>query len=307
MLKGAEGCFFLLAICILNISNVHAHVVCNFRGRLGNQLFQAAAAIALAEDNHCGLYFPDFEKFDCPTEDLGLNQLRENYQHILWKIPRLQEKVTPSYVYVEPDFQYHPIPYQGETEIVGFFISEKHFRKYKDLIIDLFSPTPEIESALLEKFDKIIRHPQSVGIHVRTGYLEYKLNNFDEHFYKNFLAPDLEYFKKAIEMFDKNTLFVIFSDHIDWCKENFSCLGRNFVFIENQSYIYDFYLLSKCKHIILANSTFSWWAAYLNKNPDKKIIYRRPFWIFDLDVSCPGWIEVPMSSLPPIPHFKGDP
>ncbi len=299
---------FFLFFLILNQS-AHAHVVCCFRGRLGNQLFQAAAAVALAEENNCGVYFPDFEKFDSPTEDFGLRQLKENYAYIFHKIPHLKEEAIPSYLYTEPDFTYRPIPYQAHTEISGYFISERHFRKHRDLIVDLFSPSDEIMKILQERFIDIIQHPQSVGIHVRTGYLEYALNDFDNNFYLTFLPPDMEYFKKAIDLFDKESLFVVFSDHIEWCKEQFSQLNKNFIFVENQEYIYDFYLLSKCKHTILANSTFSWWAAYLNQNPDKKVIYRQPFWSIDpdnlIDISCPGWTALPMKDHPQIPHFKG--
>lgn len=295
--------FLWTALLLLCIESVHAHVVCTFRGRLGNQLFQAAAALSLAQEHDCAVYFPDFERLDEPTEDYGLQQLKTNYKYIFSKIPKLQEKVVPSFIYTEPDFFYHPIDYQEDTEIIGYFISEKHFKKHKDLIVDLFSPSSEIEQVLIEKFDSIIHHPNSVGIHVRTGFLEYALNGFDETFYKAFLAPDLAFFEKAIEMFDEDALFVVFSDHIDWCKEHFSHLNRNFVFIEEQEYIYDFYLLSKCRHAIFANSTFSWWAAYLNKNPNKRILCRKPFWICDLDVACPGWTEIEMPDLPPPPHF----
>ena len=295
---------FLFSLII--IQSLYAHVVCSFRGRLGNQLFQAAAAIALAEEMHCGIYFPDFEKLDQLPDDHEFKQLKENYQHIFWKIPRLREKIVPTFIYNESSFEYHPIPYQGDTEIVGFFVSEKYFQNYKNQILNLFSPSLEIELMLSEKFSEILQHPQSVGVHVRTGFFEYQTNNFDKSFYQKFLAPDLEFLKKAIELFDENALFVVFSDHIDWCKENLPQLNRNFVFIENQYYLHDFYLLSKCKHTIFANSTFSWWAAYLNKNPEKKVICRKPFFIFDLDVACSEWIQIPMENIPPIPNFKGN-
>lgn len=298
--------FCILLAVFLVSSDVYAHVVCRFRGRLGNQLFQAAAAIALAEENQCGIYFPDFDELELFTEDYGLKQLKDNYRYIFNRLPCLREKVIPSYTYQEPDFDYHPIPYQGDTEIVGYFVSEKFFRKYKNKIIDCFSPSSDIEEKLLEKYEAIIHHPQTVGIHIRTGYLEYTLNHCDESFYKNFLAPDVEFFQKALELFDEKALIVVFSDHIGWCKKNLSSLNREMIFIENQDYIHDFYLLSKCKHAIIANSTFAWWAAYLNKNPEKKVICRKPFFAFDLDICCPEWIELPIKTLPSTPQFNGD-
>jgi hypothetical protein len=295
------GMFFLLQ------SSVQADVICHFRGRLGNQLFQTAAALALSKEQGCSIYFPDFEKLEEPTEDYGLNQLKYNYHHIFHRLPRIREKITPSYIYSEPDLAFHPIPYQPHTEIVGYFLSENFFRNYREEIIDLFSPSNEVEEYLNGRFHDIITHSKTVAIHVRTGYLEYSLNDFNPHVYDNYLPPDKDFIRQGIELFEEDALFVVFSDHIGWCKENFSDIPRQFVFIEENDYIYDFYLLSKCKHAIIANSSFSWWGAYLNRNPNKKIVCRMPFWGYgeesNRDILCEDWIAIPMTKAPPIPQF----
>jgi hypothetical protein len=290
---------------------MYSHVVVHFGGRLGNQLFQAAAAIALAKENQCEVYFPDFERLDLPTEDYGLEQLKQNHRYIFSRIPSLKAKINPSYLYREPDFAYHEIPYQPDTEIAGYFLSEKYFLKHQAYILDLFSPSEDIEQHLEDRFGNIIHHPKTVGIHIRTGYLEYKLNDYNSKFYDAYLPPDMSFFKKAIEMFDDDSLFVVFSDHIPWCKQQFSSINKQIIFVENQEYIYDFYLLSKCKHAILANSSFGWWAAYLNRNPTKQVICRTPFWTCDAsglkDIVCSGWTTINMKKKPPIPNFTGDP
>src|SRR5438105_3839299 len=113
--------FFLFFVACQNL--IYGDVVVHFGGRLGNQLFQAAAAIALAEENQCGIYFPDFEQLNCSTEDHGLNQLKQNYKYIFSRIPRIQPKVVSDYLYIEPDFSYHPVPYKAHTEIKGLFCS----------------------------------------------------------------------------------------------------------------------------------------------------------------------------------------
>ena len=279
----------------------------HFRGRLGNQLFQAAAAVAFAQENRCEIYFPDFERLHLNTDDYGLKQLKRNYEMIFCRIPSLKTKLEPTFLYEEPDFSYHAIPYHPPMELVGYFLSEKYFSKYREFIVELFSPTKEIEHYLEMHFEHILKHPKTVGIHVRTGYLEYSLNNFNPDFYKNYLPPDMEFFKQAMSFFEEDALFVVFSDHIEWCKQNFRGFNKNVIFIEEQDYFYDFYLLSKCKHAIFANSSFSWWAAYLNTNPEKKIICRMPFWLYgetsNQDIIPSDWVSLYMPELPKVPDF----
>jgi len=80
----------------------------------------------------------------------------------------------------------------------------------------------------------------------------------------------IEYYKNALNLIgDYDNLF-IFSDDIDWCKSNLNF--KNMIFRENNSEIEDLFLMSYCKNNIIANSTFSWWAAWLNDNKDKKVI-----------------------------------
>lgn len=307
MTYGLKFFSFFLLQTILCTDIICADIVVHFRGRLGNQLFQAAAAIALAQENQCGIYFPDFERLHLDTEDYGLRQLKRNYETIFYRIPSSKKKIEPTFIYEELDFSYSPIPYSSHMEMIGYFLSEKHFSKYRDLILELFSPTKEIEEYLETHFKEILQHPKTIGVHVRTGYLEYSLNHFDPKFYENYLAPDMKFFKEAMNLFEEDSLFVIFSDHINWCKQHFVGIAKNIIFIEEQDYFYDFYLLSKCKHAIFANSSFSWWAAYLNPNPEKKVVCRMPFWLYgessNQDIIPSDWYSFYMSNSPPVPDF----
>ena len=78
----------------------------------------------------------------------------------------------------------------------------------------------------------------------------------------------MEYYSQAMKHFP-DTNFIVFSDDIQWCKENFK--GEEFTFIEEDDYI-ELYLMSMCRHNIIANSSFSWWGSYLNQNEDKIVI-----------------------------------
>ena len=121
----------------------------------------------------------------------------------------------------------------------------------------------------------------------------------------------MEFFRRAIESFDEDSLFVVCSDRPDWCKKNFQVFNRKFIFVENQEFIYDFFLLTKCKDLIIAASTFGWWAAYLNENPEKKVLYRNPFLSANMDqinnihFKVPEWTAIDMPpAWPPIPIFE---
>ncbi len=291
---------------ILCMSSLSATVIARLQGQLGNQLFQIAAAVALAQDHDCPVYFPDFEDVLAGHQrECGINQ---NYDQLFHKIPELVSyaRAVPHCYYDEPDFAYHPIPYSPHIAINGYFQSEKHFSKHRDLILKLFAPPQEIEDALQKEFSGIIEHPNTVGIHVRTFCKDFKSYNYNYGFYQAFLPPDMDYYQQAMEMFDPQSLFVIFSDNIAWCKQQFSGLAKNCVFIEGSDYLHDFYLLSKCKDIITGSSTFSWWAAYLNPNPKKKVICRQPFLQNNKDdpkdIVCEGWIPIhrPHPAPPPI-------
>ena len=103
---------------------------------------------------------------------------------------------------------------------------------------------------------------------------------------------------KAIKQMPKDSLFLIFSDDIAWCKANFPDLPEKFVFIEGNADHEDLLLMSHCKNNIICNSTFSWWAAWLNSNPEKKVIapskwFGPAFENYNTDdLYCDGWIKI---------------
>lgn len=113
-----------------------------------------------------------------------------------------------------------------------------------------------------------IKNTESISIHIRRGdYINIK-KNFDrfgvcsKHYYES----SIQYISKLCE----NPIFYIFSDDINWAKENF--IGSQYCFVYGNLPSEDMYLMSQCKHNIIANSTFSWWGAWLNNKKDKTII-----------------------------------
>lgn len=133
---------------------------------------------------------------------------------------------------------------------------EKYFSKYADEIKKLYGTG--------------IGYVEQVGIHVRRGknpFIPSEPNYNENPFHFNIC--DTDYYERAIAMFPGEK-FVVFSDDPEYCKERFK--GDNFQIMERGDDIEDFNLLASCKHLIIANSSFSWWAAYLCPNESKKIV-----------------------------------
>ncbi len=239
-----------------------AFVIGRLIGQLGNQFFIIAATTSLALSQGATPIFPDFLTPSDPK--FGLEK---NYEKIFFDLKATPPSEPVAYYYIEPTFTYSPISYHKNMEMRGWFQSEKYFLPHKKEILDLFAPSLEIMGYLRNKYAHIIDHPNTVSIHVRS-YLK------EDPMQKVYISydTDMDYYKRAMERFPDDALFVLFSPDIEQCKAMFGNLGKNICFIEGEKDYHDLYLMSMCKHNIICNSTFSWWAAYLNLNPNKEVI-----------------------------------
>lgn len=227
----------------------------HLQGGLGNQMFQIAAAHALALRNGTESCF---DLAGCYTPLQG-NPSTKYKNNILSKIT--QANITYHRdVYYEPNFCYNELPNKKSLIISGYFQSEKYFNDYKKEIIDLFdlSPSPNVSDYLFGFVN--MKYP-TTAVHVRRG--DY-LKNPDFH-----PVCSVEYYKKAMNDIGKSN-FIFVSDDMEWVKENFK--DANIWYSNFTDEISDFKLMSLCDNNIISNSSFSWWAAYLNKNESKKVI-----------------------------------
>jgi hypothetical protein len=229
-------------------------ITCFLQGGLGNQLFQIATTTALALRNN------DFACFDIDGHRIGLQgRNASNYKTNIYR-NLLDHKLDTDIIFNQNGHHYEEIPYQENLKLIGYFQSEKYFEDYKEYILKLFEPTEEILQYINEKYGDIL-NKNTCSINVRHGdYLR-----FPNHH----PICSMEYYETAISHFN-GTTFLVFSDNINWCKNNF--IGDNFIFIEGEKDYVDLYLISMCKNNIIANSSFSWWGSWLNKNENKKII-----------------------------------
>lgn len=215
---------------------------------LGNGLFQISSTIGLALSNNDTAVFPywRFSKY-------FKNNINEDDVSNF--------KITKEYY--EPHFHYREIPYMKGMNLNGYFQSEKYFYNHREFIKKIFTLKDEYEVELKNKWKNVLKN--SVSIHVRrTDYIK------NESIGGIIVCPKLDYFEnslKYIEKYKKIENILVFSDDIKWCKENFN--DSRIIFIENQTEIFDMFLMSFCENNITQNSTFSWWGSWLNNNTNK--------------------------------------
>jgi len=236
-------------------------VVGKLQYELGNQMFQVAATAAVALDHGYEAYFPDL--INCPWWGIP-----DNYRYVFWRLNPSQPQGDIEYIYHENGAKI-PIPARPNMQMEGYFQSEEYFAHRKEEILRLFAPSAEIMDYLELKYAEILAHPNTVAIHVRTYIKDYGHVPTREEMHA---FPGIKYYEKAVRFFPEDSLFVLCSDRIDWCRAHLSHIAKNLIFIEGNHHVYDLYLMSLCKHNITGHSTFSWWAAYLNRNPEKIVI-----------------------------------
>lgn len=174
----------------------------------------------------------------------------------------------------------------------GYWQSEKYFKDIEEIIKEVFIFPKLEDKANLDILD-IIQKTESVSIHIRRG-------DYVGNIGQGGLAP-LEYYQKAVEHIKnkvKNPYFFIFSNDIEWCQENIKLENSYYIDWNTGENSYkDMQLMSLCKHNIIPNSTFSWWGAWLNKNPNKIVIAPEKWFnecsnINDLGIVPEKWIKI---------------
>ena len=256
-------------------------VSCYLMGGLGNYLFQIATGYSKSLDMG--------EEFVVnPNNVQVVHKPLTIYTNNILKNLVFDNNFNVGKIYNEQHFHYSPIPdFMLSTTLYGYFQSEKYFKHNRNKILEFFICDNVINN-IHEKYKKDLGN-STCSIHVRRGdYL-----NLPEHH----PTQDMEYYKEAISIIGADKTFFIFSDDIKWCKENFKFL-ENVVYCENNEDYEDLYLMSLCDDNIIANSSFSWWGAWLNKNDNKKVISPKK-WFGSLksnfitdDIYCEKWVII---------------
>lgn len=233
--------------------NVYIQLV----GGIGNQLFQVAAAYAYARTHH------KFLVIDQSKWVAGQGKNPDTYKNNLFKNFKYSNYHAGEVTHIhEKRFNYDPLPYHdGHVCLHGYFQSIKYFEPYIEELKEIINLDGYgcVDYSWLER-------PKNVAVHIRRGdYMNLK------HIH---LVCGTEYFTNNIKKFPNHQINV-FTDSIDYVKQEFSDLDINI--IDTKSEIQDFQLMSIHDNMICSNSSFSWWASFLNNKKQQIIVPDRWF------------------------------
>lgn len=266
-------------------------IVVRLMGGLGNQLFQYAAAKHLSVLNNAELYF-DTSFFNTKTEDTTPRKFELDVFNIKYKLATdemlnhfhgcefnstelvltklLSFGKFKKYKFNEYGFDEHFLDLKGNYYVRGFFQSEKYFSSIKSIIREELIIDQEHLPADVPLVNQIKNTANAVSIHIRRGDYIRNLTSMDAH---GICSKD--YYVKSIkllrEKLGEDLHFYIFTDDPTWVRNEMNWAIDSTI-VSDKKPIEDFYLMSLCNHNIIANSTFSWWAAWLNENENKSII-----------------------------------
>jgi len=247
-------------------------------GGLGNQLFQITTVLAYSWKYSL---IPIFEKIkESPSRVRG----RPTYWDTIFQNLSVSKHLPYRLViFREKDATYHKIPRPDLIEnfvfsngilLDGFFQSAKYFHEFRERLLScIFIIKSSEKEFLKKKYPEIFNEEKiTVSVHIRRDdnvshpWPEFFPNLWDTDYYEKSIAYFLDKFSS------ENLRFVVISDDPSWSKE---FMKKKFIMLKpifphEKDYL-DLYLMSSCKHNIISNSSFSWWASYLNKNPEKII------------------------------------
>jgi hypothetical protein len=272
-------------------------IISRLNGGLGNQLFQYAMGRRTAHGTGLPLKL-DIEKFkDCGLRNYRLDHFNINASiatredklrlHILRRkdpialLNAILDKFRPIHrqrVIREPTFRFNPklLNIAGPTYLDGDWQSPRYFEDIGSILrqeITLKTPLGKKDQSV-EK--EILAAPDSVSVHIRRGDLVSDPKTNQMHG-----TIGLDYYSESLRQMNEklsSPIFFLFSDEPAWAIENLPAVNLDIRHIghngPDKDYA-DLHLMSQCRHHVLANSTFSWWAAWLAKDPDKIVIYPR--------------------------------
>lgn len=290
-------------------------IITRLNGGLGNQMFQYAAGRCLAhslntelkldisrfrQDSLRGYELSAFSITGTIAAEEDLNRVRHPLPWMLIHPAQalkslIRQNSTIQYV-KEKQFQFDPAFFDLPDNIYleGYWQSEKYFKRIEPLIRQEFRLHVG-PGAQVQELSERIREGNAISIHIRRGdYVNNPSTNATHG------VCSVGYYHQAVERISRQVgdlRFWIFSDDPAWVKENITLDYPYYCIPDHHLKNYeDMYLMSCCKHHIIANSSFSWWGAYLGSNPGKIIIAPKN-WFKKTDISTTdllpeSWIQL---------------
>jgi len=298
-------------------------IVVRLMGGLGNQMFQYAAGLRLAYRHQAELKLDlSFLMDRTPRKNFA----QRNFDLVVFNFPilraspkeirqfrslrpsgsknflrRFANKLTRRHYYFEHDLVYDPsvLELPDETYLEGYFQNESYFSDIEQMVRQRFRLVPD-ESKLpgtTRRLADEIRADDAVCLHVRRT--DYVTNPSTNRYHG---VCSLDYYERGLTKLQSLAVsgrIFVFSDDEAWCRENFRDTSQ-FQIVGNEHAgpraSTHLWLMTLCRHFLIPNSSFSWWAAWLSENPGK-IVLRPSQWLqapelFDVDICPPPWIKI---------------
>ncbi len=266
---------------MFEIGKLVIHMICvQLKGGLGNQLYQYACGRALSNRIGTELILDisillrhnkkitsrnfGLDWFDFQAKIAGPFTISPA---VFKYIPSLSGIITPFKLYVERSDKYDSgiFSVSDNTYLLGYWQSYKYFNKISAELIKDFGPRISMsEGSLFVDANILSDSEQSVAVHIRRGdYVSLaSASNYHGVLAMSYYHSAVNYIRGTV----RSPKFFVFSDDIEWCKSNLNLNTNEVVFSQNSTNVgawEDLHLMSHCRHIIMANSSFSWWAAWL--------------------------------------------
>lgn len=289
--------------------------IVNILGGLGNQMFQYALAEVLkilhpeheiridpsgfnGYPLHNGYELKRIFKVPIP-EASALEQMRVYYPLRNYRMWQFGNRLLPwrkTIVRESSDMHFDPkvLSHPGNAYYIGYWQTEMYFKQFRDKILSVFTfPSFELGSR-----NDVLKHEisnkRSVSVHVRRGDYTKIANT------QGICTAD--YYRKALELMQKQTkpeILLVFSDDTEWCKSNLGELfkGIDTVYVDwnkGTESFRDMQLMSLCHYNVIANSSFSWWGAWLNDHKEKTVISPSKWMVSEgwVNVIPEGWLAI---------------
>lgn len=284
-------------------------IVIEASGGLGNQMFQYALYKKLESMNKDVAMDTSFFRSKQNLRELEIGVFGVQYRSITDKeaafirgygyqdtiIDKIKYKLKPSRMeeYADTIESFQPeVLNRDNVYLRGYWQSEKYFKDIREIILQEFCFPVNIRDRFKDMCAQM-QTENSVSIHIRrSDYLEEKNakvygNICTEKYYENAVA----YIEKHIN----NPRYYIFTDDLEWARDYFKDDKYRIVDTNRGKDSYaDMYLMSQCRHNIIANSSFSWWGAWLNQNTEKKVLAPKK-WFHNHEkeeIVCEDWIRI---------------
>ena len=256
-------------------------------GRLANQMFQYTGLRGLAQRHGYEYCLPPREvvatrDINCINSDITIFEC--------FKLPYAPRRITNFQKVMESNFALDENLWNNcpdNISLFGYFQTEKYFKHIEKQIREAFTFVDDIRQPTEEAFKSNFGDTEVIAIHLRRG---------DYFKYAHHPVQTLDYYANGLSNMPDDIPVMIFSDDIEWCKEQDLFQGERFIFSEGNNTGVDLCLQSLCTYHIIANSSFSWWGSWLAKSK-KTVAPKNWFAGPDIDkdtgdLYLPDWIII---------------